>query len=161
MGMVKKVEPQNIFITISCVVFACIAFIIPKKIKLYENYATASFAVLFGLIVDTVLAVKYELYVLDSVGIQIPALIGQIVLYAATSIIILNTFPYQQSSKKKIIYIIFATIVTLMFEALSYKFGFIKYNGWKFLYSAISYPFLIPFLVIHLNFFRWIVRRSL
>lgn len=125
MGTVNNMETQNIFLTIACILFIFISYIIPKKLKHYENYATALFAVVLGLFVDSILAVKYKLYVLDKVGIQIPALIGQVVLYATASTIILNTFPYDQPSKKKVIYIILATIATIIFEFLAYKFDFI------------------------------------
>lgn len=128
--------------------------------KLYEIYATSVFAAAFGLIVDSVFAVKYKLYVLDKPGIQIPPLIGQVVLYSATSIILLNFYPYDKPLKWKAIYIFCFTLTTVAFEYLSYQFGFIKYNEWNIWYSALSYPFLIYFLVLHYKFFQWLVKRS-
>lgn len=153
-------EPETIFITISSFLFALVAYIIPKKMKPYEIYATSLFATLFGLFVDTILAVKYKLYVLDQPGIQIPALIGQVVLYYATNVILLNTFPYEKLIKWKVLHILCFTILAVAFEVISYKFGFIKYNEWKMWYSALSYPFLIYLLVLHFSFFQWLVRKN-
>ena len=128
--------------------------------KLYEIYATSVFATAFGLIVDSVIAVKYKLYVLDKPGIQIPPLIGQVVLYSTTSIILLNFYPYDKPFKWKAVYIFCFTLITVGFEFLSFQFGFIKYYEWNIWYSALSYPFLIYFLLIHYKFFQWLVKRS-
>jgi len=153
-------EPQTVFVYIASFILALIAYIIPKKMKLYEIYATSLFATLFGLLVDTVLAVKYKLYVLDKSGIQIPPLIGQVILYFATSIIILNFFPFEKPIKSKVIYTLCFSLLTVAFEFISFKFGFIKYNEWKIWYSALCYPFLIYFLVLHYKFFQWLVKRT-
>lgn len=100
-------EPHLIFMIVSSLVLTAIAYFIPKKMKRYEIYTTATFAILFGLIVDTILAVKYKFYVLDQAGVQIPPLIGQVFLYSSASIIILNTFPYHKPIKYKILCVIF------------------------------------------------------
>jgi hypothetical protein len=154
-------EPQTIFVFIACLIFAVVAYAIPKKIKTYELYATSLFAALFGLFVDSILAVKYKLYVLYKPGIQIPALIGQVVLYSTASIIVLNFYPHDKPLKWKLIYILSVSLLTLAFEVISFTFGFIKYNEWKIWYSAISYPFLTYFLVLQFRFFQWLVRRSI
>nr|WP_263323538.1 CBO0543 family protein [Neobacillus sp. Marseille-Q6967] len=153
-------EPQTIFVYIASFIFALVAYIIPKKMKPYEIYATSLFATLFGLLVDTVIAVKYKLYVLDKPGIQIPPLVGQVVLYAATSIILLNLFPFDRPIKWKMLHILCFTLLAVAFESISLKFGFIKYNEWKIWYSTLIYPFLIYFLVLHYKFFQWLVKRT-
>jgi hypothetical protein len=89
-------ETQTIFVRIASFSLALLAYIIPKKMKPYEIYVTSSFAVLFGLLVDTVIAVKYKLYVLDKPGIQIPPLMGQVILYSSASIILLNFYPFDK-----------------------------------------------------------------
>jgi len=154
-------EPQTVFVFTACLIFAAVAYAIPKKIKSYELYATSLFAALFGLFVDSILAVKYKFYVLDKPGIQIPPLIGQVVLYSTASIIVLNFYPYDKALKWKLIYISSVTLLTLAFEFISLNFGFIKYNEWKIWYSAVSYPFLTYFLVLHFRFFQWLVKRSI
>lgn len=151
-------ESETIFVYVSSIIFVVVAFIIPKKMKAYEIYVTTIFAVLFGLLVDIVLAVKYKLYVLDKPGVQIPTLVGQVILYATASIMTLNLYPYQKSKTTKIIYILLVTVVTLAYEYLAFIYGFIKYNEWKIWYSALCYPFLIYFLVLHYRFFQRIVR---
>ena len=158
---VLVLEPQTIFVTISCLVFVLVAFIIPKKVRPYELYVTALFATLLGLLVDSILAIKYKLYVLDRPGVQILPLIGQVIFYSTASIILLNFYPFDKSLQSKIIYIFWFTLFTLAFEFLSFKFGFIKYNEWKIWYSAFSYPLLIYFLLLHYKFFQWLVKRSL
>lgn len=154
-------ESQTIFIYVASFIFAFIAFIIPKKMKGYEIYVTSIFATLFGLLVDTILAVKFKLYVLDKPGVQFPPLIGQVVLYFSTNIILLNFFPFSKPLKWKVVYVLGFTLLTLLFEYLSYKIGFIKYNEWKIWYSALCYPFLILFLVLHYKFFIWLVKRTM
>ncbi|OLS40699.1 hypothetical protein BTR25_07315 [Bacillus sp. MRMR6] len=154
-------EPQTIFVYTTSIVFVLVAYKIPKKMKLYEMYATSIFATLFGLLVDTVLAVKYKLYILDKPGIQIPPLVGQVIFYFTTSIILLNLFPFNKPVKWKLVYILCFSFLTVAFEFISYKFGLIKYNEWKIWYSALCYPFLILFLLLNFRFFQWLVRRSL
>lgn len=153
-------RPQTIFVIIASIVFLLAAYWIPKKMKPYEIYATSLFAALFGLLVDTVLAVKYKLYVLDKVGIQIPALIGQVIFYVTSSILLLNLYPYGRPISWRAGYVFCFTLVTLMFEYLSYKVGFIKYNEWKIGYSVLCYPFLIYFLICHYRFFQWLVKQN-
>ncbi|WP_319922082.1 CBO0543 family protein [Neobacillus dielmonensis] len=151
---------ETIYSYVSSVVLAFIAYKIPKKIKPYEIYATSLFSTLFGLLVDSLLETKYRLYLLDKPGIQIPPLVAQVVFYAATNVIILNSFPYHKSTKRKIVYIFCFTLLAVAFEFISYKFKFIKYNEWKIGYSALCYPFLIYLLVIHFRFFQWLVKRT-
>ncbi|CAM3862275.1 CBO0543 family protein [Mesobacillus thioparans] len=154
------VEAQTIFVLISSFILALVAYMIPKKMKKYEIYATSIFAALFGLLVDTVLAIKYKFYVLDQPGVQIPPLVGQVILYSATSIILLNLYPYDKSIKSRVVYILTFAILAIAFELLSLHFGFIKYREWKLWYSALCYPFLICFLVLHYRFFQWLVKRE-
>jgi len=154
-------EPQTIFVYIASFIFVLVALIIPKKMKLFEIYVTSLFATFFGLFVDTILAVKYRLYVLDKPGVQIPPLVGQVILYSTTSIIVLNLFPFGKPIKWKVVFILCFTLLTVLFEFISFKFGFIKYNEWKIWYSAICYPFLIYFLVLHYKLFLWMVKRTL
>ncbi|ASK64080.1 hypothetical protein CFK37_18930 [Virgibacillus phasianinus] len=154
-------EPQLTFMIVACLVLITIAYFIPKKMKWYEIYTTAVFMTLFGLIVDTVLAVKYKFYVLDQEGVQIPALIGQILLYSSSTIIILNAFPYHKSKKSKLIYVICFSILSIIFEFIAVQFGFIKYNEWRIWYSALCYPFIISFVILHFRFFKWLVKRSI
>ncbi|MBT2639806.1 CBO0543 family protein [Bacillus sp. ISL-39] len=153
-------ESQTIFVLISSLIFSIVAYVIPKKMKQFEIYATSLFAALFGLLVDTVLAIKYKLYVLDQPGVQIPPLAGQVILYSAASIILLNLYPYERPIKWRLAYIITFALLTVGFELLSFHFGFIKYNEWKIWYSALSYPFLIYLLVLHYRFFQWLVKRG-
>jgi hypothetical protein len=153
-------EPQTIFVLISSLVFSIVAYVIPKKMKHYEIYATSLFAALFGLFVDSILAIKYKFYVLDEPGIQIPPLIGQVVLYSTTSIILLNLFPYERPAIWRLAYILTFALLAVAFELLSFRFGFIKYNEWKIWYSALSYPFLIYLLVLQYRFFQWLVKRG-
>lgn len=151
-------KPETGFVFIASFLFALVAYFIPKKMKPYEIYVTTLFAILFGILVDTVLAIKYQLYVLDQPGVQIPSLIGQVILYGATSIILLNLYPFNKSVKSQLVFILCFTFITLVFEFLSFTFGFIKYNEWKMWYSALCYPFLIYFLVVHFKFVKWLIK---
>jgi hypothetical protein len=153
-------EPQTLFVYISSFIFLLVAYNIPKKMKPYQIYVTTIFAIAFGLLVDTILAVKYKFYVLDKPGVQIPPLIGQVILYGTTSVILLNLYPFNKSKKRKMVFIVCFTLITIVFEFLSYKAGFIKYNEWKMWYSALCYPFLIYFLILHYHFFKWLVERT-
>lgn len=154
-------ELQTIFVYIVSILFLLIAYIIPKKINLSEIHATSLFATVVGLIVDTILAVKYKFYVLDKEGVQIPPLIGQIILYYVGSLIILNYFPFNRSKLRKVAYILFCSLVAVLFELICYQFKFIKYNEWNIGYSALCYPFIIIFFTLHYKFFRWLANRNL
>ncbi|WP_047982794.1 CBO0543 family protein [Ornithinibacillus californiensis] len=152
---------QTAFVFVASFVFILIAYFIPKKVNPHELYTTSIFAALFGLIVDMVLAVKYKFYVLDSAGVQIPPLVGQVVLYFTGCVIILNYYPFHKAIKWKIAYILLCSMLAVIFEFISHQFEFINYNEWKLWYSALCYPFIILFFVLHFKFFRWLESRKL
>lgn len=151
---------KTIFVYLSCVVLAVIAYKIPKKMKLYEMYVTSLFAICFGFLVDMILAVKRKLYVLDKPGVQIPPIIGQLILYSTASIILLNLYAYNKPIKWKVMFILIFSVLTLIFEIISNKFRFFKYNEWNIWYSALCYPFLICFLLLYYMFFMKLVKRA-
>jgi hypothetical protein len=156
----NAMDLPTIFVIITSVGIILVAYLIPKKLKRYELYATSLFAIAFGLLVDTVLAVKYKLYILDDPGVQIPPLIGQVILYAGTNIMVLNLYPFDKPIIWRVIHIVGFTIFALLFEFISFKVGFIKYNEWNLWYSALCYPFLTYLLVWHYTFFRKMVSRN-
>lgn len=143
-----------IFMILASITLILIAFFIPKRLKKQELYATSAFATTLGFVVDTILALKYKLYTLSEEGVQLGPIFGQIFLYISANIIVLNFFPYNKSLKSQGVYIMVITILTLLLEVIASRYGFIRYNEWKLLYSALSYPFLIIILVLNLKFFQ-------
>lgn len=154
-------EIQTIFVYIASLVFAVVAYIIPKRIKTYELYATGLFTTVLGLVVDLLLAMKYKLYVLDKPGVQIPPLIGQVVLYFTGCVILLNFYPYQKTIKWKIAYVLFCSFLVTIFEYLCFRFQFMNYYEWSIWYSALCYPFIICLFLIHHKIFQRLVSQSM
>jgi len=126
----------------------------PKKITAREIYTTSIFAVLFNLLTDLYLDVKYDWYSYFEIGVQwvyIPLIFG---LFPALSVIFLSQYPFSKKMRYKVYYIMAWTLFGVVYEWLSIKTGMLYHNGWTILYSAVSYPIILIILVINLQITR-------
>jgi hypothetical protein len=136
------------------------AYFVPKKLSKIENYTTSIFALLFGINVDMVLNLKYKLYGYFGPGFQWLGLIGEFLYFIAINILFLNLYPYSKSSKVKIAYILIWSASSTLVEWLIEKTEFFNHHQWQLSYSALAYPFIFGFLILHLKYVRRLIERG-
>lgn len=130
------------------------AFLIPKKLSKVEIYATSFFAYAYGVTVDMVLDLHYDLYGYFEKGFQWLGLLALFLYFPAISVLFLNLYPFNSKVIKKIFYIFIWTVFSLFFEWFCVYSKFFYYNGWKLWYSAICYPIIFLMLLINLKLVR-------
>jgi hypothetical protein len=126
----------------------------PKHVKLSELYATSFFATCFAVIADIYLDLKLDLYGFFQKGPDWAYILIFIIDYPAANILFLRFFPYEKSLVKKAVYILGWSFGTLALELISLRTDLFYYNGWKWWYSAIAYPFIYSLLFLNLKFMR-------
>lgn len=131
----------------------------PKRLSRAEFYATTWFALYFEAITDIYLDLKYNLYGYFDTGTQWLSLIPMLGLYPAGNAIILNFYPYNRHWTMKALYVLGTDAVCTIYEATATHTGFFYYNGWKWWYSALVYPFITMILVWNLQIYR-MLRKS-
>src|SRR3954454_16350814 len=131
----------------------------PKKLSKIEIYATSFFAFSYGVTVDMILDLHYNLYGYFDEGFQWLGLLAIIMYFPAISILFLNLFPLKSSNGKKILYILAWTGFSLAFEWFCLHTKFYYLNGWKLWYSAISYPIIFSILLLNLNLVRRLINQ--
>lgn len=144
-----------VYIFICFVFFNIIAYFIPKKLSRVEMYATALFALNYGMLNDVLLDLHYNLYGYYKPGFQWIEIIAIILYFPSINILYLNGYPYRKSIKIKLLYIAGWSVFATLFEWVAVHTNFFYYNGWKLWYSALMYPFI--FIILSLNY--WIVRK--
>jgi len=135
-------------------IFNLAAFLIPKKLNKIEIYATSFFAFTYGVTVDMILDLHYNLYGYFEEGFQWLGLLAIFIYFPSISILFLNLYPLKGNKGKKILYILAWTVFSLAFEWFCLQTKFYYQNGWKLWYSAISYPIIFSILLLNLKLVR-------
>jgi hypothetical protein len=135
-------------------IFNIVAYLVPKRLSRIEIYATSFFAFTYGITVDMILDLNYNLYGYFEEGFQWLGLLAIIMYFPAINILFLNHYPLKSNKGKKLIYIIAWTVLSLTFEWFCQHTKFFYYNGWKLLYSAIAYPMIFSILLLNLKLVR-------
>jgi len=146
------------FLIISCLVFIVIALIIPKKISKAEQYAAILYSMFIGLFVDVLLDLKLHLYGYFSPGIQITGFLPIIILFPASGLMFVNFFPYSKSLLQKVLYIVYWSLLCIIYEFFSVKSGYFYHSGWNYWYSGLAYPLLLIFQLTNIYLFRKLVK---
>lgn len=129
----------------------------PKRMSYSEMYVTSLFAYGLGVTVDLFFEFKFGLYYLSGKGVQYTPVIASIILYSLLNILIINFYPYKKTILRKFLYIIFCSLLSLFGEYMAVTFGLIKYSGWKWYFSAVSYPMIILVLLWNRQFVRKLI----
>lgn len=143
---------------IAVIVFNSAAFITNKRLTKNQIVHTWTFTMVLQMIVDCYLSVKYNGYWYFNKGVEWIDLPAFTLLGAPVIMLFLNWYPLQSSFFKRMIYIIFWSILILIYEVftlLPEPWGFFNYGWWKLSYSAIWYPGL---LLIELYYYQWICK---
>ena len=143
---------------VSVLIFNVIAYLIPKNLSKDEIYSTSLFVLLFDLLVDVPLYLKYNLYGYFSPGVNWLALIPILGIYPAWNTIFLNYYPFSSSTIRKLLYFSKWSLFILAYEWSSTQAGWFYYTEWKLWYSAICYPLILFILAKNLELLRKLKR---
>lgn len=149
-----------LFLIISIVVFNSFAFFMPKRISRVEIYATALFALFLEYLANYIFDFILKLYGYFKPGVDIIGFIVVVGVYPAINTIFLNYFPYKRKGLTKFIYILSASLFSLLYEWLSLKSKYFYHNGWNLWLSFISYPILFGIIVLNYKFVRNLEKRG-
>lgn len=141
-------------------IFNIVALLIPKKLSKIEIYATSFFAFTYGVTVDMILDLHYELYGYFKEGFQWLGLLAIFLYFPSISVLFLNLCPLNSKIPKKILYILGWTIFSVAFEWFCLQTKFYYNNGWKLWYSAIAYPVIFSILLLNLKVVRSLINHS-
>lgn len=132
----------------------------PKRIKWWEMYITAWFAMSFELLANCYIDLKYDLYGFFDKGPSWATLVLIFGLYPAGNAIILNFYPYHKPWVAKMLYVVIIDVLCIVFEQVSIWSGVMYYNGWTWWYSALSYLVIIPVLVWNRRIARNLINKG-
>ena len=136
------------------ILFNTVAFLTVKKLTKSKILHMAIFTILFHLIVDLFLSYKYQGYWYFNKEIEwldIPAIT---LLSPAAILMFLDRYPFRKSFFKRILHIIFWSVLIVMYEAVSLlpePWGYFRYGWWKLGYSALVYPILFSVALLYYN----------
>jgi hypothetical protein len=149
-----------ILVFISFGIFCIVAFLIPKRLSKIEIYATSFFAFSYGMTVDAVLNLHYDLYGYFNKGFDWLGLLAIFMYFPSVNILFLNLFPFRDRLYKKIFYIIGWSVFSITFEWFCLHTKYLYYHGWKLWYSAMCYPIIFLVLLINLKLVRKLIQNQ-
>jgi hypothetical protein len=137
-------------------VITCIIAIIfiPKRFSYLEIYTSSYLAPLLAVMADVYLDLKFDLYGFFNKGIDYQYILIFTIVYPTANFLFLNFFPFKKRLAQKILYILFFSALTVLFEYLSTFSEVFYHNAWKLWYSALAYPFLYIILFWNLQLIR-------
>lgn len=143
---------------IAVIFFNAVAFLTVKQLTKSQMAHMWLFTILFHLLVDLYLGLKYDGYYYFNKGVEWLDLPAFTLISPPAVLLFLNRFPFHESFLKRFVYIILWSIVPITYEALALlpePWGFFRYGWWKLTYSVITYPVL---LIIVVSYYMWICR---
>lgn len=143
-----------VFLLFSIIVFILVALFAPKKLPRHELYAIALFSIVLGFVTDITLDLKYDLYGYFKTGVDFAGFLPILFIFPTSGVLFMNFYPFRKSIRNQLIYILGWTVFSLIFEYLSIGTGYFYHNGWNYWLSAVTYPFLLLFQLLHLKILR-------
>ncbi|SEM72946.1 hypothetical protein SAMN05192533_105116 [Mesobacillus persicus] len=143
-----------VFLLFSIVVFIIVALFASKKLPRHELYAIALFSIVLGFSTDITLDLKYDFYGYFKTGVDFAGFLPILFIFPTSGVLFMNLFPFRQPIGKQLLYLLGWTVFSLIFEYLSIASGYFYHNGWNYWLSAVTYPFLLLFQLLHLKILR-------
>jgi len=82
-------------------------------------------------------------------------------IYPAATVLLINWYPYERTITAKVAYVLAWSVFSAVFEYTFYLVGYEHFHsGWKWWYSAISYPFLYGILFIQVWFVKRLINKG-
>ncbi|MFC0334436.1 hypothetical protein ACFOLF_24185 [Paenibacillus sepulcri] len=138
--------------TIATILAILVVWFMPKRLTRQEMYCTWLFMVVATRTADQLLDLYFKLYNQLGPGVEWQAVVLQSIFPGAVGILILNFMP--ESSRHFFYYLIGWTLLSVAFEWLTLRVGYLTYIHWLLWYSAGVYIIGIILLRLHLSFLR-------
>ncbi|WP_413299389.1 hypothetical protein AA0X95_15700 [Bacillus sp. 1P10SD] len=143
---------------IAIVIFNFIAFKSNKRLTMNQIVHIWTFTVSFQTIFDIFIEFKYHAYWYFDKEIDWSGLLPHVFLVPAANLIFLNLYPFKTKIIKQGFYILFFTIVILVYEMITLlpkPWGYFHYGWWELWHAALLDPIL---LLILLGYYKWILK---
>jgi hypothetical protein len=137
---------------LALVINLLIIWFMPMRLTAKEIYSSWAVIALINLSTDVALDLYFHLYELGGPGVQLRVHFIEVTLGASFGIIFLNLMPRKIHTFA--FYMIGWLVITILFELLMVKVGFIRYTGWEWWYSVPYYIAAFFFVRWHLFFLR-------
>lgn len=148
------------FLYTSIILFNAAAFLMKKHLRGIEYYASIFWGLFFSNLADR-FTDKYNMYgFFGSYFVDLKTLLIIFGIYPAATMLIINWFPFNRSIAKKIMYILFWSLFSILFEWLSIKAGFLYHHKWNLWLSAATYPIIYFLLIANVKFIHWLEKRN-
>lgn len=141
---------------IAVILFNTAAFITVKRLTKNQIVHMWTFTIVLQSFVDLYLGYTYQGYWYFNNGIEWEDLPVLTLLGPPAVLLYLERFPFHASIFRRLLYIIFWSLLLLIYEAftlLPEPWGFFHYGWWKLEYSVLCYPVL---LLIIVSYYKWI-----
>ena len=126
---------------IAVILFNSVAIISNKRLTKNQILHIWTFTIIFQLLVDLYLGLKYHGYWYFNKGVEWSDLPALTLLGAPTIMLFLNWFPFRTSFFKRMFYIILWSILIVIYEVFAFiphSWGYFHYGWWKLGYSALT-----------------------
>lgn len=120
-------------------------------------YSNSLFAILLSCYADMYLSMDFHLYDYFEEGMDFKHVLVQMGIYPFINLIYLNFFPFNKTSKYKILYIVGWSCFATTYEWVALQTDFFRYYNWKLTYSAAIYPLLFILLQLNNHFVKFLL----
>jgi hypothetical protein len=148
------------FLYASIVLFNLTAFLMKKKLRPIEYYASIFWGLFNAELADR-FTDKYNMYgFFEPYFIEAKTLLIILGIYPAAIMLIINWYPFNRPLINKFYYILCWSAFSTLYEWLCLKMGFLYHKNWNMWFSAVSYPILYGVLLSNLKFIRWLEKNK-
>lgn len=148
---------------ISVIIFNFIAYKVNKRLTLSQIVQIWTFTIAYQMLFDLIVEFKYHSYWYFSRGIEWLGLIPRILLIPPVNIIFLNYYPFNKSTRKKLLYVALSVALIVLYELftlLPEPWGYFNYGSWKIWYSILVDPILLFSLILFYKLILWVEKKS-
>lgn len=143
---------------VAIIIFNIIAFKTNKRMTLNQIIHIWTFTIVFHLIFDVFINIKYKAYWYFTQEIDWHALPAYLVLLPPVCMLFINGYPFNRSLRKQLLFLFYWEIGILAYEFIALlpdPWGYFHYGWWSIWHSAIINPFL--FLIL-LGYYKYICK---
>jgi len=150
-----------ILLIVLVLIINLIALLVPKRQTKIEMFSVGMFAILFAVLTDIFLTLKFHLYWYFVPEVNAKALIPVFGLKAQMAILFINYFPLSSPLYKKIIYMLGWSVFSVVFEWVTvYIAGILHYNGWTIWHSVLAYPIILTVIILVFYYVRCLIKNN-
>lgn len=145
-------------LTLAILVFNIVAFKTNKRLSKNQIVHIWTFTIIFQLLTDIYLDLKYHGYWYFDFHIDWLSLLAVTILLPPVNMLFLNWYPFHNSFLNRFLYIMVWSAFIVVYESLTLlpePWGYFHYGWWKLWYSALCYP---PLLMIVVVYYKWICK---